>query len=370
MQNSELYELACQCLITDRNNPSVELVKNKFLSGQVNLEKFVWLCSNHLILPAIYLRFQKLGLQECFPTDLQSHLNDILLLNKKRNIEIISQVEEISRELNKFKIEPVYLKGTANLIDNLYSNVGERMIGDIDLLVREKDYFKTAEILKHVGYKQEEVNIFDELNTITHYPRLFRHDVPADVEIHRLPVESRFTTKFLNDNIFEKKLILPNIQNCFVTCDSHKLLHTFIHSQLSNKGYSYRIASLRDLYDFYLISNKIDFYSVLPEIEEKKKAISFFNLAQYMFEPENSPGSAYKQLNSNYVQQFTWFLNHPKQHRLYINSLKAIDIFIERPFDKIKNALFNKSSRYSLIKRLKNPDWYITIGNGIKSHFN
>jgi hypothetical protein len=118
-----------------------------------------------------------------------------------------------------------------------------------------------------------------------------------------------------------------------------------------------------------LISKRIDFYSVLPEIEEKKKVISFFNVTQYMIAPESSVDFANKQINNKYVRQIIWFLNHPKQHRLYIKSLKATDIFIERPFNKIKNALFFKTSRNSLIKRLKNPDWYRTIGHGIKSHF-
>jgi hypothetical protein len=244
------------------------------------------------------------------------------------------------------------------------------MIGDIDLLVKEKDYFKAANLLKQSGYKQSEVKIFDEFSALKHFPRLFRDDVPADIEIHRIPVNGKFANKFNKDIIFGKKEKIQTIPNCFVSSDSHKLIHTFIHSQLSNKGYSYRIASLRDLYDFYLISKRVDFYSVLPEIEEKEKAISFFNLAQYMFEPESSVYFADNQINNKYVRQVIWFLNHPKQHRLYINSLKATDIFIERPFNKIKNALFFKSSRNSLINRLKNPDWYRTIGNGIKSNFN
>ena len=247
--------------------------------------------------------------------------------------------------------------------------IADRMIGDIDLLVKEKDYFKTAELIKQIGYKQTEVNYFDELNTLTHFPWLFRQDVPADIEIHRSPVGNRFTSKFNSGNIFDKKVSIPTIQNCYVTCDEHKLIHTFIHSQLSHKGYSYRIASLRDLYDFYLISKRMNFYSILPEIEEKKKASSFFNLVQYMFEPENSADFVNKQINNKYVRQIIWFLNHPKQHHLYIIYIKAIDIFIERPFMKIKNAVLYKSSRKSLINRLENPDWYISTFKGIISFF-
>ncbi|HAQ21344.1 MAG TPA: hypothetical protein DCR40_19255 [Prolixibacteraceae bacterium] len=62
-------------------------------------------------------------------------------------------MDDITAILNKENIQPVFLKGTANLLDGLYSDVGERMIGDIDFLVKEEDYLKAAELLKSVDKK-------------------------------------------------------------------------------------------------------------------------------------------------------------------------------------------------------------------------
>jgi hypothetical protein len=370
MQNSELFKIACQCLLLNDNPQLQNTIQSKVLTKSIDLEKFILLCSNHLVLPAIYLRLNDSGIMNFFALDFQSHLKEIYELNVKRNSEILQQIKELCSILDKHSIEPVFLKGTANLLDNLYSNLGDRMIGDIDLLVREKDYFKTAELILEAGYLREDVRIFDNLNSIKHYPRLYRDDVPADIEIHRIPTKKIYPGKFDSDIIFYKKVEIQTIKNCYLTCDEHKLIHTFIHSQLSNKGYIHKIAPLRDLYDFYLISKRIDFYSILPKIEEKKKAISFFNLGQYMFEPENSSYFANKQVKNKYIRQIIWFLNHPAQHRFYVGFMKATDIFIERPFYKIKNAFLNKESRISLFKRFKNPDWYRTIYIGIRSHFN
>ncbi len=369
MNASETFQLACQCLILDEHPELIVDFKEKFISGKVDLFKFIHLCSNHLVLPAIYLRLKRFGLVESFPEDFTAHLNEIYTLNLKRNKEILNQIAEINHQLLKEQIEPVYLKGTANLIDNLYSHTSERMIGDIDVLVKEKDYFVAADLIQKLGYKQDQAKIFDELNTLKHFPRLFRNDVPADVEIHRLPVHVRYAKKFINDDIFKKKKIVSTSQNCFVACNEHKLVHTFIHSQLSNNGYSFRITSLRDLYDFYLLTQKVDFKIVLPGIEEKKKAEVFFNLVQRMFAIEKDEFFDKNMVGKKYYKQFNWFLNHPKHHRFYINIKKSLDIFIERPFAKIKNAFLNKTSRKSLIKRLKNPDWYKTIYIGIKSYF-
>jgi len=47
------------------------------------------------------------------------------------------------------------------------------MIGDIDVLVKEKDYFKTADLVVNLGYKNDKT-VYYNLEKIKHYPRLYR----------------------------------------------------------------------------------------------------------------------------------------------------------------------------------------------------
>ncbi len=367
MKNSELYKLAFQCLISDSNSGFDSIFINKIASDEEILLKFIHLCSNHLIITALFKRLKEKKLTEYLSTDIREHLENLFQLNIQRNRQILDQIDEISVHLKKAGIEPVFLKGTANLLDNLYTDFADRMIGDIDFLVSEKDYIKTAEIIKKIGYQQDGAKIIVELNSLPHYPRLFRHDVPADIEIHRSPVLERYNKKFNSNIIFDQKKTIPAYQNCFVTCDAHKLIHTFIHSQLSNKGYSHRIVSLRDLYDFYLISKRIDVDSILPEFEKRKKADLFIKLVKYMSKPETDECEDKLRKIEKNIRLFNWFLNHPKYHRLYIYIIKLIDIFIERPSLKIWNALLYKESRKGLIIRLKNPEWFKSTFNELKS---
>jgi len=44
-------------------------------------------------------------------------------------------MKEMNAKLNAAGISPIYLKGTGNLIDGFYEDIGERIIGDIDFLV-------------------------------------------------------------------------------------------------------------------------------------------------------------------------------------------------------------------------------------------
>ena len=52
------------------------------------------------------------------------------------------------------------MKGTANLLDNLYVDIADRMIGDIDFLVRDEDFLPAVEIVLKLGYKTE-IEVYD-----------------------------------------------------------------------------------------------------------------------------------------------------------------------------------------------------------------
>ena len=366
MNSSELFKLACQCLLLDENPGLKEGIEERFISGEVDLDRFIYLCSNHLVLPVIYLRFKNTGLIEYFPDEYADHLKKIYETNKIRNSGILLQIDEISSQLKTKNIEPLYLKGTANLMDNLYSDEGERMIGDIDFLVQKKDYKKTIELVKELNYNSD-VKMYDGLTSMKHYPRLFRRDVPADVEIHLAPVNFAYTKQFNTELLFQNKKEITNRSNCFVSSNEHKLIHTFIHSQLSNKGYQFKQIGLRDLYDFYLLSQKVNTADVIATIEEKGKAEVFTNYVEYLMATGNNDNIDKK--TKQFIARHQWFLNHPKQHHYYLNTLKLYELIFKRYLGKIILALFQKSAFNYIYVRLKDPKWYKRHFKGLKKNF-
>lgn len=368
MKQSELFKLACQCLLLDEHPELKKDIKEKFISGEVDLDRFVHLCSNHLVLPAIYLRLKNAELLEVFPKEYADHLKEIYELNKKRNREILLQIDEISNQLKKESIEPLYLKGTANLMDNLYSDLGVRMIGDIDFLVQEKDYLKTAELILELGYENQH-KMYDDAKTFKHYPRLFRKDVPADIEIHRVPVNIPFSKQFNSELLFQNKKEIPQINNCFVSSSEHKLIHTFIHSQLSNKGHQRKIVGLRDLYDTQLLLKRVDVESVLPKIEENKKARQFFEYANYLFISEQTTINYKEKLPNKFATNHQWFFNHPRWHRIYLRLIDFYELIFIRYLWRIIRTPFQKSSFNYLKARLTDPEWYKMHFNGLKKSF-
>jgi hypothetical protein len=368
MKQSELFKLTCQCLLLDEFPELKEGIREKFISRDVNLDAFVLLCSNHFVLPAVTIRLQNSGLIELLPDDYADHLNEIYLLNRKRNKEILKQIDEISIRLEKAYIKPLYLKGTANLMDNLYPHSGDRMIGDIDFLVKEKDYLKTAELVLELGYINEFAT-YDDFQEMKHYPRLYRTNVPADVEIHRIPVNISHSKQFNTELLFQNKKAIKNRSNTFVSSNKHKLIHTFIHSQLSNKGYRFKQLGLRDLYDSYLLSKRVDVNIVVTEVEEKKKARLFFEYTKYIFNPESTKTTQSTKAFNKFVVKHQWFLNHARWHYWYINILKLYQLIAIRYFARIVKALFQKSSFKHIYNRLRDRKWYRMHFSQLKKTF-
>lgn len=364
MKNSELYQLAFQCLAIEQSLEFVSFYRNKILPNEELLTNFIRLSSNHLILPAVYRRLQKTGLSDDLPPELAEHLNEILQLNIKRNKEILQQIDEINLQLNSAGIEPVYMKGSANLLDSLYTNPADRMIGDIDFLVRDEDFLTTAEIVLKLGYKTD-IEIYDEISTLKDYPRIFRADVPADVEIHRLPVIPQYAHWFNTDLIFKEKKQIQGKINCFVPSDKHKLIQNFIHSQLTNKGHKHRLISLRDLYDCHLLLKKVNKNEVLIEIKEREKAEIYFDFHESLIK-RDSDLSEFDAKSKRFIAQHSWFMNHPRTQYYCTKLLKSKELITNR----FLKAFVDKTVFKNLVVRITKREWWQKrLFKGLKEYF-
>jgi hypothetical protein len=279
-------------------------------------------------------------------------------LNVTRNTRILEQIHEITGILTKNDIYPVFLKGAAYLLDELYTNIGERILGDIDFLVPEKDYFLSAQILENEGYSkfENEANYF-EADSLKHYPPLTKEGSAAYIEIHRLLTNKELS--WFNFGTIDHEKKEPNtLKGCYVLSDKHKIIHNFIHSQLGHSGHLNGIVSLRDIYDLYLLSKRSDLEEALVHIKSKQKAIAYFALARKALGLHKKlyPGSTFA----------TWLFL--KKHDLNLGSsifyqtYRTIVYLSRRLFigyiGQTIQFIYSKSVRKSLINRLSDPKWY------------
>jgi hypothetical protein len=358
MTNKELFYFVGKCLSLDEHPEFREEIIQRSLNDSIDWQKFVRLCSNHLVLPTIYLKFRTHNILNYVPKELNEFLAEVYNLNEKRNHQIQNQLEIIIRLLNEQTIYPTVLKGTGNLLDDVYADVGERIIGDIDILVSEEDYLTAARILEQDGYSHNSPDYFD-INVMKHYPRLFKLGMPVDVEIHRLPVRPEYLQKFNTEVIrTERKTLTLSLDlSFFVLSDKHKVILNFIHTQLSNNGHQYGIVPLRDIYDLYLLSKRIEISQTLPFIQYKNKAVTYFHFAGLIL---NIPNFLRHQKTISarfFCGKHDLFLDYHKLYRINKNAIYISYRFYSYIRQIIK-SFYSRKDRKALFLRLSNIDWY------------
>jgi hypothetical protein len=225
-------------------------------SGRVNWNSLVYQSSNQLVLPALYLNLKRNHLLEFLPEDLVAYFEDITNQNRKRNQEILKQADEITTLLRSHNLEPVYLKGTALLLDGLYEDIAERMLSDIDLFFDENNARKAWKILKEKGY--QEYNKFGEtaFDEHRHLNELIKDGEIASVEVHRRLLEGvydkRFNWSTVENNIKKSK----SIYGTSILSNRDLILHNMMNVQMNDKSELMFKLNLRQSYDLMLLAKR------------------------------------------------------------------------------------------------------------------
>ena len=116
-------------------------------------------------------------------------------LNRERNLAIIEQAKELNSFLKSHSIQPVFIKGTASIVQGLYHDVAERMVGDIDFIVPIEQYQASYDLLKTQGYIRVNKTKYDRPNyNYKHQPRLCHSSKIAAVEVHKELLDKKNTT--------------------------------------------------------------------------------------------------------------------------------------------------------------------------------
>jgi hypothetical protein len=326
-------------------------------SENVDWEQVVWVGSNHLVLPTLYINLKNAGLISSLPSDLASHLEEITWLNRERNQKIMEQAKEITISLNQHNIAPIFLKGTAHLFRGLYGDIAERMIGDIDFLVPENEMLKAAEVLMSEGYISLSKFVPGTLSMTKHYPRLKNENKVSAVEIHRQPVRMPWDRSFNFSWIDKEKEKLDMDANAFDPSVKHQIIHNILNVQLNDGGFKNMGFYLRQSYDLFLLSKQLCPFNVIMDFGRYFwKLNPYLALSSRFF---NDPQIKFKENKRTqiYLSLFFYFNKHPGIYKiLRISSFLCNRWFTY--FQKIVQACYKKEMRKILYNNLKSPSWY------------
>ena len=366
MNYPEILFFIGKCLTLDHHPENIEPVAAAIDDKTVEWEKVVQLSSGQLVLPALYLNLKRASLLEKLPEELTEYLEYLTNENRNRNKQILQQVDDISEILKSENIQPVFLKGVAHLLLNLYNDPAERMIGDIDFLVKNEDHVqKAAKLMMRNGYEPlVEYNPFIH-GKMKHFPRMKNYNYSAAVEIHREVVLSPYHNKFHATRIYNSRQQVEKKQNAFIPSIENQIIHNMLNAQVNDKAYRNFTVHLRPVYDLFLLSKKENAAEVLNEFGKyEKRSNSYLAVASKVL-GINSNIEHKKNFYINfYMRWMLLLLKHSRLQRIY-NYITYFSWRAGRYLTLPLKAIFNKQDRMGLWYRLSDKNWY---GKHIQSY--
>ncbi|CAM1352512.1 nucleotidyltransferase family protein [Tenacibaculum insulae] len=336
-----------KCLTITHEKSNRTLIEQELKSNNINWNNIVKVSTAHYVFPALYCNLKRADFLHFLPDELVSYMQHITNLNRERNQQIINEAKEINELLLKNNITPVFLKGTGNLLDNLYEDIAERMLGDIDFLVSDSDFKKTISVLTEKKYFKKNT-LVDASAFHRHYPKITKKGKIAAVEIHYKMVsdQKKFNYNYVKDSF--KKLS----NNTTVLSSENQLLMTCFNKQINDKGQWTKNISLRNSYDLYLQSKHASAKTVLHNFKYYKSYFNnFIASTNLIFNHPKSLEYIATSKTKRFIKMQLLLIKKPKLYNFYQNLWEFYFLYTHRLSVVIK-AIYKKDYRIFLLKRL------------------
>jgi hypothetical protein len=326
-----------------------ERIRNKTFDW----EKIVPVASSHLIIPLLYFKLKEKHVLDLLPDDLRSYLKEIARQNTERNETILKEIYELSLLLNSENIDHVFLKGAALLASGVYAHKGERMIGDIDILVRFDQCLKAQQLLIRNGYTEAQKSLTDIYFEQKHLPRLIPKTKLAAIELHRRLLRIK-SNKILHENdILKNKQLVKDI---YIPDDISLFLHCVLNFEVNDLGYYYNYLGMRSTYDALLLVKDISDSQITNKAEHSYLK-SFFYKASCYFEFNRL--SSIKTKPTIKRQLFLLKQKNRSLNKIYIfvlNHMDVMSLIVRRLYIFVTNSSYRQDSfrkRREILKFIK-----------------
>ena len=338
-----------KCLTIYHEKSNRKEIEILLKSNKVNWENIVKLSTKHYVFPALYCNLKKVNFLQYLPNDLIDYMQHITDLNRERNQQIIEQAKEINELLLANNITPIFLKGTGNLLEGLYEDIAERMVGDIDFIVSKDNYKKTIDVLTNFSYKKVHLTK-NNYPSFKHFPRLQKENKIAAVEIHKELLIEKYASEFNFE--FVSHDLITITETSFLSFENQLSL-SIIAKQINDAGQHYKTIALRNSYDIFLLSQKTNSLNAILKFNKLFNQLNnYLAITKLCFSSETVIYKKTKE-TENYSYRFNKFLENTSlsyRHRKRKEKL----LFIKSRVSILFKAIFDKKTRTWLIKRILN----------------
>ncbi|WP_341220915.1 nucleotidyltransferase family protein [Polaribacter atrinae] len=352
MTYKETLFFIAKSLTINHEEKNKVLIEAELKLGNIDWDAIVKVSTGHFVFPALYCNLKKANFLHYLPEELVNYMIHITDLNRERNQQIIDQAKEINELLLKNNITPIFLKGTGNLLEDLYEDIGERMVGDIDIILKKESVLKANKILQNNNYRSTSI-MFDDHR---HLPRLIKANKIAAIELHKDFLEIPYRVNFNYSSV--EDAILKTNKNYSFLGDIDKMAMNIFSNQITDDGYEKATISLRNYYDFILLSQNCLSKEVFKKYPKYKKIIiSYWAVNSLLKSGDNSSKTSNNPIEKKQIDKVLWILNNPKISHFY-NKIKDIKIYLLSRFSILIKAFYKKSNFKFVLSRITSLEWY------------
>jgi hypothetical protein len=345
-----------KCLTISLEEKNKQEIEKQLKSETIDWDAVVKVSTAHYVFPALYCNLKLADFLKYLPQELVSYMEHITNINRERNKKIIAQAKELNSLLLDNNITPIFLKGTGNLLAEIYEDIAERMVGDIDFIFSKEDYPKAIALLRKFGYS-DVIKLkyhYPDLDN-KHYRRLQKENNIAAIEIHKEFVTEKYANEF-NYKFVEKNTQIIN--DVAVLSYTNKLNLSIVANQINDSGFYYKTMALRNAYDVFLLSKKTKAKAAVNTLDKLTNPLNCFLAACYeIFNNVDSLEYEKTKKVASYLSIFnSQFTNTVKTKRKH-KRIKSY-LFIKSRLNLIYKCLIYREFRLWLLNLLTEKEFY------------
>ena len=250
-----------------------------------------------LVTPSLADALRRQGLFDTLPAELRDYLDGMRDLNRLRNRDLRSALEDIARALNPLGLQPVLLKGANALLPDQYPGAQDRVIGDLDLGIPPLRLAAAEGALLNLGYPPP-VTVASTSPRLPwepdrhHSPSLRHPTRPVTVALHRRLVADVRDAARLQAGLTTTPRTLAAGSAVLVPDPGTRLLHNFLHAQIQDRLRWRRRLNLRQLLDFAALAHRHP-HALTPALLGRLRPRRRRALLDYLAQAEHWLGLAY-----------------------------------------------------------------------------
>ncbi|MBT8324315.1 MAG: nucleotidyltransferase family protein [Bacteroidia bacterium] len=341
------YQLIADILSFESDQNDLE---ERLSHAQTDWDAVVTEGSRHLILPALYCSLKAKSLLHLLPNDLVTYLEEITTINRNRNQSILEQIQFISKVFTAHTIDHVFLKGSAMLVSGYYTDIAERMIGDIDILIAQNQLNDAFVLLQQHNFSHRDMTFGSTYIDNKHLPALTSQSYISSVELHQRLFMGKANFGLRSEAILKRKVTNAGIS---IPCDDDLLHHNILNYQINDSGYLRNTISFRTVYDHLVLTKHTAISNKMPN---NKYMFAFNAVSSQLFPHLNTDTNFYFKMRRYFFRLKLKYTRLDTLWRYWVKWMLLLKLFWSRTKLSIKNSNYrkelwrDKKRIYTLIK--------------------